>query len=199
MAPATTQQPICLCSPRLSPHRCTRSTSASPPRPPCARAPDPAAAAATAPFDEDTEPAAAPPEFAAVTIQNPFGEGEIEVEEISMSELPPAGGAPSSYGDSASGGGDEHSRLVKGLKEGAWIEFRDDDDNRRPARLSYISPLKGTYLFVNRQGKKVGEYSLYQLAREFRTGRASVLDAVPLFDRAMGSLVGALRASTTPL
>ena len=47
-----------------------------------------------APVDEDTEPAAAPPEFAAVTIQNPFGEGEIEVEEISMSDLPPGGGAP---------------------------------------------------------------------------------------------------------
>lgn len=57
---------------------------------------------------------------------------------------------------------------------------------------------KGTYLFVNRQGKKVGEYSLYQLAREFRCGRASMLDAVPLFDRAMGSLVGALRATTSP-
>ena len=109
-----------------------------------------------------------------------------------MSDLLPPG-APSE----AAGSGDEHSRLVKSLKEGAWLEFRDDDDNRRPARLSYISPLKGTYLFVNRQGKKVGEYSLYQLAREFRTGRASVLDAVPLFDRAMGSLVGALRASTT--
>ena len=113
-----------------------------------------------------------------------------------MSDLP-LSGPSAGHGDSASGGGDEHSRLVKGLNEGAWIEFHDDDDNRRPARLSYISPLKGTYLFVNRQGKKVGEYSLYQLAREFRTGRASILDAVPLFDRAMGSLVGALRASTT--
>ncbi len=142
--------------------------------------------------DEDTEPAAAPPEFTAFTIQNPFGEGEIEVEEISMSDLPPDGTSE------PAGSGDEHSRLVTELKEGAWVEFRDEDDNRRPARLSYISPLKGTYLFVNRQGKKVGEYSVYQLAREFRTGSASVLDAVPLFDRAMGSLVGALRASTTP-
>jgi hypothetical protein len=153
-------------------------------------------AATPVPVDEDTEPAAAPPEFAAVTIQNPFGEGEIEVEEISMSDLPP-GGAAAGHGESS--GGDEHSRLVKGLKEGAWVEFRDEDDNRRPARLSYISPLKGTYLFVNRQGKQVGEYSLYQLSREFRTGRAGVLDAVPLFDRAMGSLVGVLRASTNPL
>ena len=166
-------------------------------------APEAAAPGATAPasglavpvlVDEDTEPDAAPPEFTAVTIQNPFGEGEIEVEEISMSDLPPGAGFASS--SEPAGSGDEHSRLVHRLKEGAWVEFRDDDDNRRPARLSYISPLKGTYLFVNRQGKKVGEYSVYQLAREFRTGSASILDAVPLFDRAMGSLVGALRAST---
>ncbi len=156
------------------------------------------ATGAPAPVDEDTEPAAAPPEFAAVTIQNPFGEGEIEVEEISMSDLPPGGGGRAGHSEPASGG-DEHSRLAKGLKEGAWIEFRDEDDNRRPARLSYISPLKGTYLVVNRQGKKVAEYSLYQLARELRTGRAGILDAVPLFDRAMGSLVGVLRASTNPL
>ena len=58
---------------------------------PIARAPEPTTTAAAVPFDEDTEPAAAPPEFAAVTIQNPFGEGEIEVEEISMSDLPLSG------------------------------------------------------------------------------------------------------------
>jgi exonuclease VII small subunit len=145
--------------------------------------------------DPDTEPDAAPPEFAPVTIRNPFGEGEIEVEEIDMSDLPGLPGAAPLPGAGAPADGDEHGRLASTLSEGVWIEFRDDDDLRRPARLSYISPLKGTYLFVNRQGKKVGEYSLYQLAREFRTGRAAVLDEVPLFDRAMTSLVGVLKGA----
>jgi hypothetical protein len=85
--------------------------------------------------------------------------------------------------------------MASSLKEGAWVEFRDGEDNRTQARLSYISPLKGTYLFVNRQGRKVGEYSLYQLARELRSGNAQVIDGVPLIDRAMSSLVGALRMS----
>jgi exonuclease VII small subunit len=146
--------------------------------------------------DPDTEPAAAPPEFAPVTIRNPFGEGEIEVEEIDMSDIPGLpGAAAASVSAAPAEGGDDHSHLASTLKEGAWIEFRDDDDLRRPARLSYISPLKGTYLFVNRQGKKVGEYSVYQLAREFRTGRAAILDEVPLFDRAMTSLVGVLKGA----
>ena len=90
---------------------------------------------------------------------------------------------------SVQSGGDE-------LKAGDWLEFRDGDDSRMQASLSYISPLKGTYLFVNRQGEKVGEYSLYQLARELRAGRAVVLEDVPLIDRAMSSLVGALKKNT---
>jgi hypothetical protein len=139
--------------------------------------------------DEDTEPAAAPPSFSPVKIDNPFGEGEIEVEEINLSEL------PGTAGRKAAGKlvHDEHTRLVASLKEGAWVELRTQEQQWQPARLSYISPVKGIFLFVNRQGCKVGEYSLVQLAREFRSGRAAVLDSVPLFDRAMTSLVGVLK------
>jgi hypothetical protein len=147
-------------------------------------------------IDEDAAPATAAPEFSNLTIPNPFGDGNIEVEEISLSDLP---GVPELQGAGGGGGAkqiDQHSQSVTALKNGDWLEFRDDDDNRTQAKLSYISPLKGTYLFVNRQGVKVGEYSLYELAREFRTGRAVRLDAVPLFDRAMSSLVGALKKNT---
>jgi len=147
---------------------------------------------------DDTEVAADAPEFSPVTIQNPFGGGEIEVEEISLSDIPSTPGMPrDGNSTAASAGGDEHSHIASNLKEGDWVEFRDQDDNRRQAKLSYISPLKGTYLFVNRQGKNVGEFSLYQLARESRSGNLAVMDEVPLFDRAMSSLVGALRGSAT--
>jgi len=151
-----------------------------------------------APEVDDTEVAADAPEFSPVIIQNPFGGGEIEVEEISLSDIPSTPGATQdAYSVAATGGGDEHSHMASSLEEGEWVEFRDQDDNRRQAKLSYISPLKGTYLFVNRQGKTVGEFSLYQLAREFRSGNLAVMDEVPLFDRAMSSLVGALRGSAT--
>jgi len=147
---------------------------------------------------DDTEVAADAPEFSPVTIQNPFGGGEIEVEEISLSDIASTPGMPQDgHVRAASTGGDEYSHMASSLKEGDWVEFRDQDDNRRQAKLSYISPLKGTYLFVNRQGKNVGEFSLYQLAREFRSGNLAVMEEVPLFDRAMSSLVGALRGSAT--
>jgi len=147
--------------------------------------------------DEDAEPATQAPEFSNVTIKNPFGEGDIQIEEISLSDLPgvPELSAASQKPASSTEPLDQHSQSVTDLREGDWLEFRDDEDGRTQAKLSYISPLKGTYLFVNRQGAKVGEYSLYQLAREFRTGRAVLLEAVPLLDRAMSGLVGVLRKS----
>jgi len=148
-------------------------------------------------IDHDAEPATEAPRFSNVTIKNPFGDGEIEIEEISLSDLP---GIPELSGAlrpdaSQAEPVDQQSRSVTNLKEGDWLEFRDADERRTQARLSYISPLKGTYLFVNRQGTKVGEYSLYQLAREFRTGSAVLLETVPLLDRAMSGLVGMLRKS----
>ena len=169
---------------------------AAPAAPPAA----PAVAAATAtpqPSDEDDLSldftVTANPQFSAVVIQNPFGDGQIEVEEIDLSDLP---GHPSSKAKAtAAGQGDEYQRLAASLRETTWVEFRGDHDKWTSARLSYISPLKGAYLFVDRQGRKTGEYTLHQLARELRSGRAAVLDNVPLFDRAMTSLVGVLKGA----
>ena len=125
-------------------------------------------------------------DFTTVVVRNPFGEGEIHVGEI---ELPAVPGAPAA----AIKEGDEHSRLASNLAVGTWLEFRDDKQ-RHQVKLSYVSPFKTEYLFVNRQGKTVGEYSLHELAAELRAGRAVVMEHVPLFDRAMNGLMGALRA-----
>ncbi|HZR03842.1 MAG TPA: DUF1631 family protein, partial [Burkholderiales bacterium] len=153
-----------------------------------------AAEAASSEPPDDTEPQESSATFSAVTIPNPFGEGEIEVEEIDLADLPGNNSADlPTTAPSNPAASDENSRMVSGLQEGAWVEFRDREDNITIARLSYISPLKGTYLFVNRKGRKVGEYSLYQLAREFRSGTAALMDSSPLFDRAMTNVVGALK------
>jgi hypothetical protein len=124
-------------------------------------------------------------DFTTVVVKNPFGEGEIQIGEI---ELPAVPGAPAT----AVKDGDEHSRRASNLTIGTWLEFRDDKQ-RHQVKLSYVSPFKTEYLFVNRQGKTVGEYSLYELAAEMRAGRAVVMEQVPLFDRAMNGLMGALR------
>jgi hypothetical protein len=129
-------------------------------------------------------------DFTTVTIKNPFGDGEVEVDEVELPNLP---GAPAV----AVKEGDEYSRLASTLEEGTWLEFRNEKE-RHQVKLSYVSPFKSAYLFVNRQGQTVGEYALYELAAELRTGRAVVMGEVPLFDRAMSGLMGALRGGTAP-
>ncbi len=124
-------------------------------------------------------------DFTTVIVKNPFGEGEIRVDEI---ELPSIPGAPAI----AVKEGDKYSRLASDLSEGTWLEFRDEKQ-RHQVKLSYVSPFKTAYLFVNWQGQTVGEYSLHELAAELRAGRAVVMNQVPLFDRAMNSLMSTLR------
>jgi hypothetical protein len=124
-------------------------------------------------------------DFTTVIVKNPFGEGEIRVDEI---ELPSVPGAPAV----AVKEGDKYSRLASDLNEGAWLEFRDEKQ-RHQVKLSYVSPFKTAYLFVNWQGETVGEYSLHELAAELRAGRAVVMNQVPLFDRAMNGLMSTLR------
>jgi len=118
-------------------------------------------------------------------VKNPFGEGEIRVGEIELSSVPGAPGVAEKEGD-------EYSQLASGLSIGTWLEFRDDKQ-RHQVRLSYVSPFKTAYLFVDWQAKTVGDYSLHELAAELRAGRAAVMNQVPLFDRAMNGLMSTLR------
>ncbi|MFN0315821.1 MAG: DUF1631 domain-containing protein [Burkholderiales bacterium] len=144
--------------------------------------------------DEDTRMAETLPPFKSLIIKNPFGEGEIEVEEVSLDDLPAFSSGRASQTDTVtSRSGDEYSIKAGSMAVGTWIEIRSAEDVRTQARLSWISPLKGTYLFTNRHGAKVAEFSLYQLAKEMRQGGCVIMEEVPLFDRAMSSLVGVLR------
>lgn len=92
------------------------------------------------------------------------------------------------------GGEDQGSvQLMRALKVGAWIEFVDETGTRERAKLSWISPISGKYLFVNLRGLKVADRSLQQLAAEVHDGRALVLEEVPLFDRALDAIVERLK------
>ncbi len=61
------------------------------------------------------------------------------------------------------------------------------------AKLSWISPMSGRYLFVNRRGLKVAAYAPHELAVLLADGNARVLAANALFDRAMTAIVGKLQ------
>lgn len=86
---------------------------------------------------------------------------------------------------------------VQALQPGTWLEFCLADEAMTRAKLSWISPMSGRYLFVNRRGLKVADYPPQELAVLFADGHARVLAANALFDRAMSAIVGKLSQPDT--
>ncbi len=78
--------------------------------------------------------------------------------------------------------------LVRDLKRGVWIEFKQDDGSGLRAKLAWISPLQGTYLFTNRLGKRAVSINAQGLAAKFREGRALIIENVSLIDRAVNNV-----------
>ncbi len=81
------------------------------------------------------------------------------------------------------------------LQRGTWVEFGGRDAASQRARLTWISPNKGVYLFTNPLATK-GAVSISPeaLAEQMRLGEARVLDDAPLMDRAVGSMLENLRS-----
>jgi Protein of unknown function (DUF1631) len=84
---------------------------------------------------------------------------------------------------------------VRELKVGTWIEFLDEQGAKERAKLSWISPISSKYLFVNRKGLKVADRTLAQLASDLAEARVTVLEEVPLFDRALDAIVERLKTT----
>ncbi|WP_458071617.1 DUF1631 domain-containing protein [Rhodanobacter sp. BL-MT-08] len=87
---------------------------------------------------------------------------------------------------------------VQALQPGTWMEFSHIDEAMARAKLSWISPMTGRYLFVNRRGLKVADYAPEELAVLLADGKATVLAANALFDRAMSSIVTRLSQPENP-
>ena len=84
---------------------------------------------------------------------------------------------------------------VTAMKPGVWVQFDSEDGTSERAKLSWISPMSGRYLFVNRRGLKSGDYAPHELAAALTAGRAIALASDALIDRALGAIVGRLSQS----
>lgn len=83
---------------------------------------------------------------------------------------------------------------IRDWKPGHWVAFHTDDGKEMRAKLSWISPISGRYLFVDHQGLKLGEYSPYDLAENLIGEKVRVLDSDELTTRAMSAVAERLRA-----
>ncbi|MGE5153469.1 MAG: DUF1631 domain-containing protein [Bdellovibrio bacteriovorus] len=85
---------------------------------------------------------------------------------------------------------DPHLRLAQSLAVGAWVELESDRGTRKTLRLSWVSELRGVYLFTNRQGENALTLSTASLAQHLRKGTARVLSQDQLTERAVAQLLG---------
>lgn len=152
---------------------------------------------------------------APVSVNNPFGEGKVEVSSEDLDFTPaeaaslgapapapaPAAPAPAPGAKPArpAKAREASVRLPSAMIVGAWVEVvSGEDEARTPAKLHYVSPMKSHFLFVDRRGKKVYECSRSMLARRIKLGEVALLDGEPdgsLFDRIVEGLFGKLKAT----
>jgi hypothetical protein len=135
---------------------------------------------------------------APITVQNPFGAGEVAVDNLDLDFTAEAiEGAKAKREASI-------RRALDNLKMGHWVEFRDPENEgkTKPGRLIFITPKKTRYLFAtDRAGKEIIQCSRAEIGRRFLAGQAFKLDEPPeesLFDRIMTGLLGKLRISGRP-
>jgi hypothetical protein len=134
------------------------------------------------------KPSAPPPDFSApVKVANPFGEGQVEVDDLDFTVVlrGPSGAKPA-------------PALPPEMVLGAWvsIKLRGEQEKIRFAKLNYISPLKTRFLFVDRQGKTALECTQAELVKLLEAGEVSLAKEPapepPLFDRIAGGVVNKL-------
>ncbi len=89
------------------------------------------------------------------------------------------------------------SRFAEDIREmplGAWVEFIEPESERRQrGKLAWKCDFTGEYTFVDRKYKVVADISNRKLLEEFELGRAIFVEDVPLFDRALDSVIGGIK------
>jgi hypothetical protein len=82
---------------------------------------------------------------------------------------------------------DEFHEQADKLAYGDWIEF-DIDDKTIAAKLAWKSGITSNHLFVGRDGVRVAEKTLDEIAQDLRSGQARRIDQAPVFDRALRAI-----------
>jgi hypothetical protein len=80
------------------------------------------------------------------------------------------------------------------LQRGTWVEFARENAPGTRARLTWISPNKGVYLFTNPLSPTAAvSISPEALAEQMRLGEARIIDDASLVDRAVDTMLANLR------
>ncbi len=92
---------------------------------------------------------------------------------------------------------DEYLELARHLEQGKWVEFLDDNKKKTRAKLAWKSELLGEYTFLNWKFDVIADKTLYGLAADLRRGTATIIDDIPLVDRALSAVMSSLTPTGT--
>lgn len=141
--------------------------------------------------EELSAPAEAAPTPAVQYSINP--EGELFITRISENDVQIEEVALVGASASVAAIGDLHQRSVSALSRGDWVEFCQADAAPTRARLSWVSPQRGLFLFTNPRSPRATSISQEALAYQLRTGMARVVTDEPLFERAVNGVLDSLQ------
>ena len=88
---------------------------------------------------------------------------------------------------------DAAEATVRSLKPDAWVKLPIMEGTQTPCKLVAIIASNQTYIFANRAGLKVAEYTASQLAHLIVTENSEILDTGAEFESALAAVVSGLR------
>lgn len=91
---------------------------------------------------------------------------------------------------------DEYWQMVLALTTGQWINLIDNSGRSQRIKLAWKSDVVGECTFINWKFKIAADFTFNQLAARFRCGKASLIENLPLFERAFDSVMNRLQKDT---
>ena len=86
---------------------------------------------------------------------------------------------------------------MRKLQVGHWIQLTASADRVEPAKVSWISPISGRLLLVNRRGIRVLVASAEELAAMAKLGKVSLREGETAFEDAMQQVAGRLQGAAS--
>ncbi len=83
------------------------------------------------------------------------------------------------------------------LKMGQWLNITNKDGKNQHLRMVWKSDYLGECSFTNWKFKVVAEFSFNELAALFRSNQASPIETLPLFERAIDTIINTLHQRTS--
>jgi hypothetical protein len=84
---------------------------------------------------------------------------------------------------------------MRKLEVGSWLQLETSADRVEPAKVSWISPISGRLLLVNRRGIRVLVASVEELAAMAKLGKVAVREGETPFEDAMQQVAGRLKTA----